>query len=63
MVPEYALFILVDGFRTGAFTGKKLTDYVNEAKTDFINARRCVNALDRAEEIAALAEGWALRVD
>jgi len=58
MVPEYALFILVDGFRTGAFTGKKLTDYVNEAKTDFINARRCINALDRAQEIAALAEGW-----
>jgi len=62
MVPEYALFILVDGFRTGAFTGKKLTDYVNAEKTDFINARRCINALDRAEEIAALAEGWVEKV-
>ncbi|MBW1987815.1 MAG: SH3 domain-containing protein [Deltaproteobacteria bacterium] len=58
MEPEYALFILVDGFRTGAFTGKKLEDYINAGRTDFINARRCINALDRAEEIAALAEGW-----
>lgn len=54
--PETALFILVHGFRTGAFTGKKLTDFINENQTDFINARRCINALDRAQEIAALAE-------
>ncbi|MBW1992514.1 MAG: SH3 domain-containing protein [Deltaproteobacteria bacterium] len=58
MVPEYALFILVDGFRTGTFTGRKIEDYINAERTDFINARRCINALDRAEEIAALAEGW-----
>jgi len=58
MVSEYALFILVDGFKMGAFTGKKLTDYVNAERTDFFNARRCINALDRAEEIAALAAEW-----
>ncbi len=56
--PETALFILVHGFRTGAFTGRKLTDYINEEGTDFRNARRCINALDRAGEIAALADGW-----
>ncbi len=54
--PQTALFILVHGFKTGAFTGKKITDYIRAGKTDFINARRCINALDRAEEIAALAE-------
>jgi uncharacterized protein (TIGR02594 family) len=54
--PQTALFILVHGFKTGTFTGKKLTDYINAQGTDFINARRCINALDRAEEIAALAQ-------
>ena len=53
-----ARFILVHGFKYGVFTGRKLTDYINESATDFINARRCINALDRAEEIAARAEKW-----
>ncbi len=56
--PRTALFILVDGFKTGAFTGKKITDYINESGVDFYNARRCINGVDRAEEIAALAEKY-----
>jgi len=56
MDPETALFILVDGFRTGAFTGKKITDYISEYGYDFYHARRCINALDKADKIAALAE-------
>ena len=54
--PEVALFVLVHGFKTGAFTGRKIADYINEHKTDFINARRCINGIDKAEEIAALAK-------
>ena len=54
--PQTALFILVHGFRTGAFTGKKITDYINEEETDFYNARQCINAWDRANEITAIAE-------
>jgi predicted chitinase len=54
--PEVALFVLVHGFKTGAFTGRKIADYINEHVTDFINARRCINAKDKAEEIAALAK-------
>lgn len=56
--PETALSILVHGFKTGAFTGKKLTEYINDQGTDFINARRCINGLNKAEEIAALAENF-----
>jgi predicted chitinase len=56
--PENALFILVHGFRTGTFTGRKITDYINEDETDFYNARKCINGLDRAEEIAELAEKY-----
>jgi peptidoglycan hydrolase-like protein with peptidoglycan-binding domain len=55
MQPEVALFVLVHGFKTGAFTGRKITDYVNETKTDFIAARRCINGTDRTHEIAGIA--------
>jgi len=58
MDPKIALFILVDGFKTGTFTGKKITDYINDEETNFHNARRCINALDKADEIAALAEKY-----
>lgn len=56
--PDIALFILVHGFKHGTFTGKKLDDYINGSRCDFINARRCINALDKAQEIAALAEKY-----
>jgi predicted chitinase len=58
MEPDTALFILVHGFKHGIFTGKKLENYVNEDKTDWINARRCINGLDCAQKIANLAEKY-----
>lgn len=54
--PAVALFVLVHGFKTGTFTGRKITDYINQGTTDFTNARRCVNGTDRATEIANLAQ-------
>ncbi len=56
MEPEVALFVLVHGFKTGAFTGRKITDYINANGTDFVNARRCINGTDKAHEIAQLAQ-------
>ncbi len=56
MRPNVALFVLVHGFKTGTFTGRKITDYINETKTDFIQARRCINGTDRAHEIADIAK-------
>jgi putative chitinase len=47
--------ILFAGMAEGWFTGKKISDYLNEAKTDWINARRIINGLDKAELIANLA--------
>jgi predicted chitinase len=58
MENEIALFVLVHGFKTGTFTGRKITDYINDFDTDFINARRCINGTDRAHEIAELAENY-----
>lgn len=41
--------------KNGVYTGKKLSDYINDQKTDFINARRIINGTDRAELIAGYA--------
>jgi hypothetical protein len=53
-----SLFVLVHGFATGAFTGRKLTDYVNKHARDFKNARRCINGLDKWAEIKKIAETY-----
>ena len=56
MEPPTALFILVHGFKHGAFTGKKITDYINSQGANFFKARQCINGFDKAKEIAALAK-------
>ncbi len=43
-----------ESFR-GDFTGKSLEDYFTSSKTDWINARRIVNGLDKANMIASYA--------
>jgi hypothetical protein len=46
------------GLLTGTFTGKKISDFINDAETDFYNARRCNNGLNQAGKIAQLAEKY-----
>jgi hypothetical protein len=41
--------------RAGAFTGKKLSDYISASKCDYTNARRIINGVDRADLIAGYA--------
>lgn len=48
--------IMIVGMYEGLFSGKKLSDYINDTKIDFFSARRIVNVLDRATEIATYAE-------
>jgi putative chitinase len=54
--PDIAATILFVGMERGLFTGKKLADFFNDNRTDWVNARRIVNALDRAGDIARYAE-------
>lgn len=54
---ENAVPILIDGMLLGTFTGKPLSDYVNDHRTSYIQARRVVNGLDKA----ALIKGYALK--
>jgi hypothetical protein len=50
--PAIAGKILFAGMESGLFTGKKFADFFNKSKGDWINARRVINALDRAAIIA-----------
>ena len=50
--------IMSVGMIKGLFTGKKLSDYINSQKRDYVNARRIINALDKAELIAGYAENF-----
>lgn len=53
--PDTAYMIAARGMREGLFTGKKLSDYIN-GDVDYVQARRIVNGLDRANDIAEIAE-------
>ena len=46
------------GFKTGTFTGRSITEFINAGQTDFGNARRCINGLNRADDIAGLARKY-----
>jgi len=55
-LPEIAALILVRGMRDASFTGVGLSDFIVGDRRDFFNARRIVNALNRADHIAQIAE-------
>jgi len=50
--PDVAYQILSIGMRRGLFTGVGLPRYFNDTRDDPINARKIINSLDCAEEIA-----------
>jgi putative chitinase len=52
---ETAFDILTRGMHRGMFTGKKLSDYIKGSSTDYRNARKIINGLDKA----GLIEGYA----
>lgn len=51
--------IMFAGMFEGWFTGKKLADYITPLKTDFVNARKIINGLDKADQIAGYANLYA----
>lgn len=54
--PAVSYHDAIDGMLTGRYTGKKITDYVGANTRDFVNARRVINGLDKAQEIARIAD-------
>lgn len=51
---------MIIGMTEGRFTGKKLLDYINDQKVAYLYARRIINGLDHASEIAAHAKTFEL---
>jgi hypothetical protein len=49
--PVVAYQVMSYGMRKGIFTGKKLADYMSANKADYREARRIINALDKADTI------------
>jgi putative chitinase len=58
MSPGNAVRIMFEGMSTGWFTGKKLSDYFNGTKEDWRQARKIINGLDKAEQIADIARAF-----
>jgi hypothetical protein len=54
--PEDAYKIMSYGMRRGSFTGKKLSDYINDKGCDYKNARRIINGLDKWDVIQGYAQ-------
>lgn len=58
MEPDISAAILVVGMVEGWFTGKKLSDYINATRTDYVGARWIVNGTDKAKAIAEIAREY-----
>ena len=52
---KLSIEVTVLALKGGWYTGKKLSDYINDSKKDYVGARRCVNGTDKAREIADYA--------
>jgi hypothetical protein len=55
---DVAYRIMSYGMRRGTFTGKKLADYINDAGCNYQQARRIINGLNRADDIAGYAASF-----
>lgn len=54
--PRLAYRILSVGMTRGLFTGRKLSEFANNDICDYVNARRVVNGLDKAQLISDYAK-------
>lgn len=61
--PATAYRIMSYGMRVGMFTGKKLADYINASQCDYLNARRIINGIDKADIIQGYAQQFEQLLD
>ncbi|WP_134705446.1 hypothetical protein [Rahnella sp. CJA17(1/100)] len=57
---NYAVPVMIWGMENGVFTGRKLSNYMNEATIDYLNARKIINGNDQKTLIASYAEKFQL---
>jgi len=56
--PVVAYKIMSYGMREGIFTGRRLSDYISSDHTDYKNARKIINGLDKARLVQRHAENF-----
>jgi predicted chitinase len=59
MEMDVAVKILIEGMRAGSFTGRRLGDYFDAGKSDWVGARKIINGNDRAALVAGYAKAFA----
>lgn len=55
---ESSIWATFTAMQIGLYTGKKLSDYINVQKCDYVNARKIINGLDKAQLIADYANEY-----
>lgn len=56
LTQEWSTPVTIYSMKTGLYTGKRLSDYIDQSKKDYVNARRIINGMDKANLIAGYAE-------
>ena len=56
LTQEWSTPVTIYSMKNGLYTGRKLSDYINQSKKDYLNARRIINGMDKASLIAGYAE-------
>lgn len=58
LAPGYAYKILTVGMHKGWFSGKKLSDFINDTRKDYKGARQIINGTDKAGQIGSYAQSF-----
>ena len=53
-----SIWATFEAMKIGLYTGRKLSDYINTQKCDYVNARRIINGMDKADLIAGYANNF-----
>ncbi len=61
--PDVAAAILVEGMRRGLFTGRRLDDFLDLHRVDYVGARQVMSPADRPVRVAGYARAFEARLD
>ena len=56
LIPLYSAQAAIIGMKSGLFTGKQYSDYLDQEEPDYVGARQIINGRDKAEVIAGYAK-------
>ena len=54
--PQLSYDIASWGMRTGIFTDRRIGEFIHGSSADYLSARRVINGVDRAKDIAEYAK-------